>query len=260
MVEWEANEMVELTVLGNYGAYAPANGACSGYLLEINGYQILLECGNGAFSKALKYTDASKLGMVIISHLHHDHYSDLYCLRQALKYQMQEGLRTEPVILYLPEEPEELLAPFKNWDDVFMIVNLAEAKTVVNDYNLFQLAFFPVKHQIPTYGMQLYTGGEKVLVYTADTAWFPQLETSCKGSRYLLAEASLKEYELEACGNTHMTARQAAMLAQNSGVENLILTHFFPEHNQHQLRREAEAHYDGKLHMSATGKKYTLQP
>ncbi len=252
--------MVELTVLGNYGAYAPANGACSGYLLDINGYQILLECGNGAFSKALKYTDTSELGMVIISHLHHDHYADLYCMRQALKYQMHEGTRTKPVILYLPEGPEQLIAEIKAWDDVFMVVDLSEAKTVVNDYSLFQLAFFSVQHQLPTYGVQLYAGGEKLLTYTADTGWYPTLEISCSGSKYLLAEASLKEYELEERGHVHMTARQAAMLAQNSGVENLILTHFFPEHNLHQLRREAEAHYDGKLHMSASGKKYTLQP
>lgn len=252
--------MVELTVLGNYGAYAPANSACSGYLLDISGYQILLECGNGAFSKALKYTDTAKLGMVVISHLHYDHYADLYCMRQALKYQMREGVRTEPVILYLPEGPEQLVADLKAWDDVFMVVDLNEAKTMVNDYNLFQLAFFSVQHQIPTYGMQLYADGEKVLTYTADTGWYSGLATSCKGSRFILAEASLKEYELEERGAVHMSARQAAMLAQDSGVENLILTHFFPEHNLHQLRREAEAHYDGNLYMSASGKKFILQP
>ena len=252
--------MVELTVLGNYGAYAPANSACSGYLLDINGYQMILECGNGAFSKALKYTDATKLGMVIISHLHHDHYSDLYCLRQALKYQMREGLRTEPVILYLPEGPESLKAEFEAWDDVFMVVNLSEAKTTVNDFGLFQLAFFSVQHQIPTYGVQLFVSGEKVLTYTADTGWFSSLNVSCKDSRYLLAEASLKEYELAERGDTHMTARQAAQVAQHSGVQNLILTHFSPEHNLNQLRREAEAHYEGNLYMSASGKKYILQP
>ncbi len=252
--------MVELTILGNYGPYAPANSACSGYLLDINGYQIMLECGNGSFSKLLKYTDAAKLGIVVISHLHPDHYSDIYCLRQALKYQMREGLRTEPVILYLPEGPEHIVEEFRQWEDTFVIVNLEEAKTVVNDFNLFQLAFFQVQHRLPTYGMQLYAGGEKVLTYTADTGWFSGLEISCSNSRYILAEAALKEHELAERGDTHMTARQVAMVAQNSGAQNLILTHFFPEHNLHQLRREAEANYDGTLHMSAAGKKYVLQP
>lgn len=251
--------MVELTILGNYGPYAPANGACSGYLLEVDGYQIMLECGNGSFSKLLKYTDATKLGIVIISHLHPGHYGDIYCLHKALKYQMKEGLRTEPVILYLPEEAEQRITELEEWNDVFVIVSLAEAKTLVNDFNLFQLDFFSVQHQISSYGLHLLVGGEKVLTYTADTGWFPALETSCYGSKYLLAEASLREHELKERGKYHMTARQAAMTAQNSAVENLILTHFFPEHNLHQLRRAAEAHYDGKLHMSASGKKYILQ-
>ena len=29
-------EMIEFTVLGNYGPYATAQGACSGYLLNAN--------------------------------------------------------------------------------------------------------------------------------------------------------------------------------------------------------------------------------
>ena len=47
--------MVELTILGNYGPYATAQGACSGYLLNADGFQIMLDCGNGSFSKLQKY-------------------------------------------------------------------------------------------------------------------------------------------------------------------------------------------------------------
>ena len=251
--------MVELTVLGNYGAYALPNGACSGYLLNVNGYHIMLDCGNGSFSKLLKYTDAASLNMVILTHLHHDHYSDIYCLRQAVKHQMKEGLRTEPVILYVPEGPSHIVEEISKWDDVFILVSLEEAKTIVNDFQAFQLAFFSVQHSVPTYGVQLYVNGEKLLTYTSDTGWYPALESSCRNSRYLLAEASLKEHEQEERGNVHMTAKQAAILAQNSDVSNLILTHFFPTYNQNQQKREAEAHYEGKLHMSASGKTYTLQ-
>ena len=55
-----------------------------------------------------------------------------------------------------------------------------------------------------------------------------------------------------------------ALLAEPSatvvGVKNLVLTHFFPEMNLHQLQREAEQNFDGKIHMSASGKTYILQP
>ena len=38
---------MKLTVLGCYGPYPPAGGACSGYLLEEGGTRVLIDCGNG---------------------------------------------------------------------------------------------------------------------------------------------------------------------------------------------------------------------
>ena len=117
-----------------------------------------------------------------------------------------------------------------------------------------------MQHQVPTYGVQFSVGEERLLTYTGDTGWFPQLTEYCQSSRYLLAEASLRGYELAERGADHMTAGQAGTLAQSSGAENLILTHFFPEANLHQLQREAEQTFDGTIYMSATGKKYVLKP
>ena len=48
--------MMELTVLGSHSPYAPANGACSGYLLNIDGFHIMLDCGNGSFSRLQKHS------------------------------------------------------------------------------------------------------------------------------------------------------------------------------------------------------------
>lgn len=252
--------MVELTILGSYGPYATAQGACSGYLINHDGFQILLDCGHGVFSKLQKYTDYSTLGILVLTHLHPDHYSDIYCLRQALKYQMREGRRKDPLFVYLPEGVHPLIEEMKQWDDVFTVVSLEEAAKAVNDFNLFQLKFFRVQHQLPTYGVQFCINGETILTYTSDTGWFPQLAEYCAESRYLLAEAALREYEVAERGENHMSARQAAQLAQSSGAKHLILTHFFPENNLHQQQREAEQVYDGKIFMGGSGKKYVLQP
>ena len=106
----------------------PRRGACSGYLLNADGFQIMLDCGNGSFSKLQKYADYSKLGILILSHLHPDHYCDIYCLRQALKYQMQAGKRQDPLFVYLPEGPEALVAEIGQWKDVFAVVSLKKPK------------------------------------------------------------------------------------------------------------------------------------
>lgn len=107
--------MVELTILGNYGPYATAQGACSGYVINTDGFQIMLDCGHGVFSKLQKYADYTTLGILVITHLHPDHYSDIYCLRQALKYQMWEGKRQEPLYVYLSEGPHPLVEEMKQW-------------------------------------------------------------------------------------------------------------------------------------------------
>jgi len=250
--------MVELTVLGSFGPYAPANGACSGYLLEIDGFTIMLDCGHGAFSKLQKYTDYTKLGLLVITHLHPDHYSDIYCLRQALKYAMREGKRTEPLYVYLPEGPSNLVEEFEQWTDVFTVINLQEAWQAENDFNLFKLSFFPVKHSISTYGVKLSVGEKTLLVYTADTGWDNKLVEECKEAEYILAECSLKEFELAERGENHLSAGQAGVLAHSCGAKNLILTHFFPAYQQAQLQRQAEVAFDGKIYLAATGKKYLL--
>ncbi len=252
--------MVELTILGNYGPYAPAKSACSGYLLNVDGFLILLDCGNGSFSMLERYADYRKLNLLILTHLHPDHYSDVYCLHRALQYQMREGERREPLFVYLPDAPSPVAEEIRSWEDVFSAVSLEEARHAVNDFHRFQLRFFPVRHQVPCYGVQFCAGGETVLTYTSDTGWFPGLEEECRGTRTLLAEASLREFEAQRLGDHHLTARQAASCAQNCGARQLILTHFFPESNLHQLRREAEQYFDGRIEMSACGKTYLLQP
>ena len=61
--------MVTLTILGNYGPYATAQGACSGYVINADGFQIMLDCGNGSFSKLQIYADYATLGILVITHL-----------------------------------------------------------------------------------------------------------------------------------------------------------------------------------------------
>lgn len=250
--------MMELTILGSHSPYAPANGACSGYLLSIDGFHIMLDCGNGSFSRLQKHIDFTQLDMVILSHLHPDHYSDIYCLRQAVGGAIKAGRRQQPVILYLPDEPTDLVREIKEWSDIFHIASIAEAMERENDFNLFQLNFFRTKHEPETYGIQISQNGQAMFAYTADTGWYSDLAVQCASSRLLLAEASLKEHELATLGDRHMTAGQAGMLAQSADVGTLVLTHFFPTYNLNQLQREAEQHYDGKVIMAAMGKTYPI--
>ena len=68
---------MRLTVLGKSPSWQDAGGACSGYLIEEDGATVVLDCGNGVFSKLRLYRDYTKVDAVVISHLHADHIATL---------------------------------------------------------------------------------------------------------------------------------------------------------------------------------------
>ena len=65
---------------------AGAGGACSGYLIEEHGTCLLLDCGNGVFSKLRNFCDYVDVDAVFISHLHADHILDVVPYASALTY------------------------------------------------------------------------------------------------------------------------------------------------------------------------------
>ena len=259
-MEREDDEMIELTVLGSHSPYAPANGACSGYLVEIDGFNIMMDCGNGTFSRLQKHIDFAKLNIVILTHLHPDHYSDIYCLRQAIGSAIKSGQREEPLFVYLPDAPTSIADEIRSWQDVFYTVSLEEALATEQDFNLFQLSFFKTKHSVPSYGVKISHNGQNMLVYTSDTGWYSELADHCRGAKLLLVEASLRDYELQDLGDVHLTAAQAGRLGHMAQVENMILTHFFPNHNLFQLQREAEQTFEGKVNLAKMGSKFQIEP
>src|SRR5918997_1586055 len=77
---------MRLTVLGKSPSWQDAGGACSGYLVEEEGTAVLVDCGNGVFSKLRQFVDYVDVDGVVISHLHADHFLDLVPYSYALTY------------------------------------------------------------------------------------------------------------------------------------------------------------------------------
>ena len=86
---WAELELIvtmRITVLGKSPSWQDAGGACSGYLIEDGGVSLLLDCGNGVFSKLRLFRDYTELDAVLVSHLHADHFLDLVPYAYALTY------------------------------------------------------------------------------------------------------------------------------------------------------------------------------
>ena len=56
---------MRITVLGKSPSWQDADGACSGYLVEEDGFHLLLDCGNGVFSKLRRFVDYVDVDAVV---------------------------------------------------------------------------------------------------------------------------------------------------------------------------------------------------
>ncbi|MDT4924242.1 MAG: hypothetical protein QOG01_1955, partial [Pseudonocardiales bacterium] len=68
---------MKVTVLGCSGSVPGPDSAASGYLIEAEGYRLLLDLGHGAFGALQRYVQPTDVDAIVISHLHPDHCIDL---------------------------------------------------------------------------------------------------------------------------------------------------------------------------------------
>ena len=74
---------MRLTVLGGAGGFPPAGGACSGYLIEHDGFRLLVDPGYAIVPRLLEIVPAEAIDAVLVSHGHPDHVADLNPLLRA---------------------------------------------------------------------------------------------------------------------------------------------------------------------------------
>src|SRR3954453_23755001 len=92
-----------VVVLGGCGAWPEPGRACSGFLLEHDGFRVALDLGYGTLSRLLELlgsTRAAGLDAVVETHDHPDHVVDLHGLFRARLY---DGQHFQRISLYAPE-------------------------------------------------------------------------------------------------------------------------------------------------------------
>ena len=67
---------MRLTVLGCAGSFPGPESACSAYLVEAEGFRLLIDFGSGSLSALQRYSDMNGIDAIILTHLHCDHMLD----------------------------------------------------------------------------------------------------------------------------------------------------------------------------------------
>lgn len=239
-----------MTVLGGCGAWPAAGQACSGYLIEHQGFRLLVDPGYAVLPRLLERVAAEDVDAVLISHGHPDHCADLHPLVRA-RALAPDPPRAVPVYA-LPEAVDAVMAL-----DRPGALDHAYAQQEFTAGDRFEVGPFQVDtwllpHFVPNAGTRLTAGGRTV-AYTGDTGPSEDLVTMAREADVFLAEATYPEIVPERYKGMLSTARQAGRYAARAGVGRLLLTHLWPGTPAAAARDAACKEFSGPVEVASEG-------
>ena len=199
----------------------------------------MLDSGSGSHSLLNFPNDLQNLS-VILTHLHRDHYNDIFNLQYSSFVFHNQKRIEKPIDIILPATPVSIHDDILSEDNSF-----ATYKTITPSQKLkignMNISFCQTDHPVETYAVKV-NNGNRTIVYTSDTSYSAKnkLVNFAKDADLLICESSLlKEHGFPEI-NTHLTAQQAATIAKEAHVNGLILTQFWPEEPIEKYVQEAK--------------------
>jgi ribonuclease BN (tRNA processing enzyme) len=244
---------MRLTVVGCSGSLPGPNSAASCYLLEADGFRLVVELGNGALGPLQRHAGLFDVDAVCLSHLHADHCVDLYSYSIARMYGPQ-GPRP-PIPVYGPAGTRERIGLIHGSEgDAYGLMSRFTFETLVQgsfSIGPFEVTTVPMNHPVETYGFRFSRGG-RTIAYTGDTGQTGEVVRLARDSDVFLCEAAFLDGP-DLPPDLHLTARQAAGYASKAGTGRLVLTHLQPWIQPDDALSEAATAYDGDLALAVPG-------
>lgn len=275
-----------LALLGTKGGPAIRTGSTmpTSSLLQINGDQIIVDCGLGV-TKALVDQGMSlkDIRVIYITHLHSDHYLELGPL---LHTAWTAGLKHN-VRVYGPKGIVEYIHSFMESMRFDIDVRIADEgrpdlRKLVDAFTLSEglvhlsdgWEIRAIRNYHPplkdSFALSFKNAG-KHIVFSGDTAYLPKLADFAHGADILVHEALLREGVsalVARVGNgddrlfnhllkSHTTAQEAAQIAVKAQVKALALHHLIPsddpDYNEQNWKNAVQPYWQGKLYVGQDG-------
>ncbi|GAA1030693.1 MBL fold metallo-hydrolase [Virgisporangium ochraceum] len=234
---------MRLTVIGGCGAWPASGQACSGYLVDHDGFRLLIDPGYAV----TPLIDPATVDAVFVSHGHPDHCADLNPLLRGRVL----GAGGPLPVWSPPGAVDPVLALDGDW------VRSAARPHAVEPGATFDLGPITattrlLPHHVPNVGIRLTSDGV-ALAYTGDTGPSPEIVALADGVDLLLAEATYPERVPDDNAPYLSTARQAGRDASRAQVGHLVLTHLWPGTDAAASTDATRAAYDGPVDVARPG-------
>jgi ribonuclease BN (tRNA processing enzyme) len=248
---------LRLTIVGCAGSFPSANSPASSYLVEADGFGLVLDLGNGALGSLARHIDIYRVGAIALSHLHADHCLDLCSYFVARRFHPDGPF--PPIPIFGPQETEQRIG---------RAYALPEAPNLRAEFDFrtypgepFRIGPFTarvavVDHPVTTYAIRLEHGG-RTLTYSGDTGPTNALIELAKDADLFLCEATFRPGD-DNPPRMHLTAHQAGEHAAQAGARTLVLTHLPPWVAGQQSVAEARQSFSGPVALAVAGATYDL--
>ena len=273
-----------ITPLGTVSPYPKDNKNCPGFLIEYKGYKVLLDAGEGCSRLLNMPNDLNNL-IIIISHLHKDHYAGLSGIAYASYVYKNLGYIDDKIKVFIPYGDLPINKNLYHyeldpWDGKKISVqnklqdydylmdygneNHLEITPYMGRYNNesiihgdLKISFCINPHQLKTYSTKIETGNFTI-VYSSDTGYKNNTLTKfSKDADLLICESTYLKGQTKTSDN-HLYAFEAGKIARDANVKKLLLTHFWPEIDKNLYVDEAKDFFEN-TEAAIEGKKLILR-
>ncbi len=270
---------MRLTVIGCAGSFPGPDSPASSYLVEADGFRMLLDLGNGALGVLQRHIGLFDIDAICLSHLHGDHCLDMASYWVARTYAPDGPKPMIPV--YGPAGTAERLAGAqgrsiaREMSPAFAFETLTPGASRIGP---FEITVDHMNHPVETFAFRLEQGG-RALAYSADTGESAALVRLARGADLLLCEASFADVAPSPPGwpgspgrpgplagpphspnppDLHLTGRQAGQHADRAAVGELVLTHLVAWNDRASTLAEAASAFGGPVSLAASGRIFDL--
>lgn len=243
---------MRVTVLGGCGAWPAAGEACSGYLVEHDGFRALLDPGYATLPRLLALMPAEAVDAVLVTHGHPDHCADLNPLLRARALRDEDNPPPPLPVYALPGALDAVLA----LDRPGMLAAAYTLHDIVEGQRFgvgpFSVDTRLLPHFVPNAGLRLTADGRTV-TYTGDTGPSADVVALARGADLLIADSTYVDGVPAADAAYLSCARIAGRQGAQAGVGRLMLTHLWPGTDRDAAVGAARRQYDGAIHAATAG-------
>ena len=245
---------LNLKFIGTGTIFPNSDRSCTCILIESLKEKILIDIGSGSLHRfAVEKIDIQSINYIFLTHFHPDHIGDLIPFLFAIRNSRNLHSKGNLHII----GPRGLMSFLKGmessygrwiWDPV-MKVKYDELGRRLMDFPGFRVIWNKVIHKNESVGYR-FEIGENVISFSGDSGYCKELISLCNLADVAILECShADEHAIEG----HLSPSLSAKIAEEAGAKKMILTHFYPDALESDIKDVAQKFYKGEVVLAEDG-------